>query len=135
MLGRCSKDIGVVINEILANGSPKKLGILVAIETLCKGTSGGPKEMECQKDAIQGQSIKTKQPIIPSAPVHQNEGISKAINGKKVAKSNIHMNSIQVEVPRAVKRLATFGFRNCSKRTKRGWKFATVDPFTIPTDL
>jgi hypothetical protein len=45
------------------------------------------------------------------------------------------MNSIQIEIPRAVKRLAIFGFRNSSKRTKRGRKFATVDPFTIPTDL
>jgi hypothetical protein len=135
MLGRGSDNFGAIIDEILANGSSKKLGIAVTIETLCKGTSGGPKETECQKDAIQGQSLKSKHPIVPSAPVHQNEGISKATNGKTVAKSNIHTNSIQVEIPRAVMRLATFGFRNSSKRTKRGRKFATVNPFTIPTDL
>jgi hypothetical protein len=34
-----------------------------------------------------------------------------------------------------VKRLVMFGFRNISKRTKRGRKFATVNPFNIPTDL
>jgi hypothetical protein len=45
------------------------------------------------------------------------------------------MNSIQIEVPRVVKRLAMFGLRDSSKRTKRGRKFATVDPFTIPANL
>jgi hypothetical protein len=45
------------------------------------------------------------------------------------------MNSIQIEVPRVVKILAMFGFRSSRKRTKRGRKFATIDPFTIPTDL
>jgi hypothetical protein len=49
---RGSNDFGFVIDEILANGSPKKLGIAVTIETPCKGTSSGPKEMAHQKDAI-----------------------------------------------------------------------------------
>jgi hypothetical protein len=52
MLGRGSDNFGVIINEILANGNPKKLGIAVTIETLCKGTSGSLKEMEQQKDSI-----------------------------------------------------------------------------------
>ncbi len=57
MLGGGSNNFGVIIDEILANGSSKKLGIAVTIETPCKGTSGGPKETECQKDAMKGQSL------------------------------------------------------------------------------
>ncbi len=119
MLCSGSDDLWVVINEILANGSFKKLGITVTIEILGKRTSGCPKDSEHRKDTIWWQSLKKKHPIVLGAPVHQNEGILKTTNGKIVDKSYVHMNDIQIEVMCAVKGLTTFGLGDSSKRTKR----------------
>jgi hypothetical protein len=59
--------------------------------------------MERCKDTVGQQRLMTKRPVVPGGHIYQDKGISKTTNSETVTKSNIHMNSIQIEITGAVK--------------------------------
>ena len=70
---RSSNDIGVVINQMLLNCHTKKIGIAVTTETSSKRTSVLPEKTECQENQFLGEVLDTKNPVVPSGPVNENQ--------------------------------------------------------------
>ncbi len=52
MLGWHCNNFGVVVNEVLADGSAKELEITITIQALSKGTSHSTKQPDGVKDDI-----------------------------------------------------------------------------------
>ncbi len=67
--------------------------------------------------------------------MNKDKSIAISANRVTVTKRDVHVDSIQVTVLSAIGPTALFGFWNCGIRTKGGGKLATVNPFTIMTDL
>jgi hypothetical protein len=66
--------------------------------------------------------------------IDKDESVAITTNGEAVAKCDVHVDRIEVEVSGLVKRLTTFSFGDCRECPKRG-ELATIYPFTIAADL
>ncbi len=67
--------------------------------------------------------------------IHQDKSILVTTNREAVAKCNIHMDSIQIEILGFVEGKTALGFGDGGKRAQRRGKFATINPFAITTHL
>jgi hypothetical protein len=113
MLGRCCNNFGVVVNEVLADGSANKLEVTVTIKALSKGTSHSTKLKNGGKDGIQREILKTKSPVVPCCLINQDECILETANGEAIAKSNIHMNRMKVFLFTTVNWTTVVGLTDC----------------------
>jgi hypothetical protein len=130
-----SKDLGLVINKILANSRTKKFQITIAVKAMGKGSSSGMEFPKCRDDVQQRKRPEAKGPVIMGGTVDKNEGVAIPSDINAVPKHDVHMNGIEVFVPCFVKETSALSFRDGSVGTKRGGKFTTINPFPIPTDL
>jgi hypothetical protein len=113
MLGQRCNNFGVVVNEVLNDGSAKELEVTVTIKALSKGTSHSSKQPDGVKDGIRQEILKTKSPVVPCCTINQDECIPKIANGEAIAESNIHMNPVKVFVFMMVSWTTIVGLMDC----------------------
>ncbi len=76
--------------------------------------------------------LKTKCPVVTCCAIDKDESIAITTNGEAVAKRNVHVDRIKVEVSGLVKWLNTFSFGDCHPE---GWgKLTAIYPFTVVAD-
>ncbi len=126
---------GLAIDQIFADRQTKQFEIAVQVKATCQQTSHSTEETECRYNVRWGESLEAKSPIVSCDTVNEDESIAISANRDTVAKHADHVDSIQGMVFSAIEWTASFGFWNCGVRTKGGEKLATVNPFTITTDL
>jgi hypothetical protein len=135
LLGWCWDNLGVIVNEILADCCAKKLHILIGVKTLSQWTSSPSKEAKGQEDVVGRQIFQAKCPIIAGRTFHQNKSIAEATNWKTVLKRNVHVDSIEVFIFCFIQSAAMLGFGDSCIRVDGRQKFAAINPLPITAVL
>jgi hypothetical protein len=92
---RGSDNIGAVINQVLRNCRAKKYGITVTTETSSTQPSVCPEKTESQENQLLGEVLETKDPVVPSGPVDENQRVMKLAHQDTVAEGNVDMDELR----------------------------------------
>ncbi len=133
--GWCGNNLGLVVNEIVADGSPKEFEVTIAVEAPGEGACRTTKEPYCRKVRVREKVFKSKCPVIPGSLINQDKRIAEAANQEAVPKSNIHVHGVKVFVLRLINRTTTVCFPYGCVRTQGRGEFTTIQPFTATADL
>jgi len=129
--GWCGNHLGLVVNEIFSDGSPKEFNLTIAVESLGEQANGTAKELACGKNRVRQKVFQSKRPVISGSPVDQDESIGKATNGEAVPKINIYVHGIKVLVFCPIERSTNIDFAYSCIGTQGRGEFTPIQPFTV----
>ncbi len=92
----CRNDVGVTVDQVLANLCPKQFCITIQPETPNTQAHISPKEMESQKDPVTREAFQTKDPIVTCCLIKKDELMAIPAGSDTVPESNVDMDNVQI---------------------------------------
>ena len=74
---------------------PKSLGSQSQQKTLSIRTRVCPEKTESQENQLLGEVLETKDPVVPSGPVDENQRVMKLAHQDTVAEGNVDMDELR----------------------------------------
>ena len=73
-----SHDVGVVVDEVLANARAEQFSVTIRTEAASVGSGVSLEVTQGRKNGIRREVLQTVNPVVASSTIHQNEGVAEA---------------------------------------------------------